>query len=176
MANDGNESEAQGTRASPVSFRVPRIYGVARLRLGGNEPRTELTLLRHRMSQQKPSAPSGIAKLRQSIDQGNVPQSDPMNLDEFIFPNSIASPAGISPSPPEESSSALFNNSASAIPIKHKKDAQDQLHPTFPPASAPIPPQERHRNHEFDYVQRRVRKTSIDEGRVCVKASRSGGR
>jgi GATA-binding protein len=34
------------------------------------------------------------------------------------------------------------------------------------PASLPYPPHEQHRNDEFGYVQRRVRKTSVDERKV----------
>ncbi|KAL9100056.1 MAG: hypothetical protein Q9187_009411, partial [Circinaria calcarea] len=162
----------------PLATQIWKLYSKTKTQLPNQERMENLTwrmmamsLKRKereqaRVSQQKSSAPSGIAKLRQSIDHANIPPSDPMNLDDFIFPNSIASPAGISPSPPDGRSSTLFNTRASAIPIKNKKDVQDQSHPTFPPASAPIPPQLRHRNHEFNYVQRRVRKTSIDEGRA----------
>ena len=116
-------------------------------------------------SQPKSTSPSGITKLRQSTDLTNAPQPDPMNLDEFILPASIASPAGMSPSPPRDKPSASVNTIASAIPIKTRKDLQGQMHSTFPPASVPIP-QDRRRNQEFDYVQRHVRKTSIDERKV----------
>ena len=105
------------------------------------------------------SAPSGIAKLRESADPSTTPDPDAMNIDDFIFPTSIASPAGMSPSSTPPSSSV----NASAIPIKAKKDVQHQLHPEFPPSA---PNQDRLRDREFDYVQRRVRKTSIDETKV----------
>jgi len=118
------------------------------------------------LAQHKSSAPSGIAQLRQSIDHNNAPHSDPMNLDDFIFPTSIASPSDPSPSPPQEFASASTNSIASAIPIKVRKGLQDSSHPTFPPASAPVPPKDYHRGHEFDYIQRHVRKTSIDEKKV----------
>lgn len=87
-----------------------------------------------------------------------------MNIDDYIFQSSTASPTGgVSPSPPTEAAIATSSNAvASAIPIKTKKEMQDSSH--FPP-SAP-PPLDRMRNHEFDYVQRRLRKTSIDETRV----------
>ena len=84
-----------------------------------------------------------------------------MNIDDFIFPTSIASPAGISPSSPPPTS----NINALAIPIKTKKDVQHQPHPEFPPSA---PTQDRIRDREFDYVQRRVRKTSIDETKVRI--------
>lgn len=111
------------------------------------------------------TAPSGIAKLRESVDQSGAPPSDPMNIDEFVFPSSGTSPTDLSPSPPADLTSPSTNAVASAIPIKTKKEMQDQLHANFPP-SAPI--EERRRNREFDYVQRRVRKTSIDETRVIL--------
>ena len=112
-----------------------------------------------RASQQSTSAPSGIAKLRESVDLSNTPESDAMNIDDFIFPTSIASPTGASPSSPP----APSDTNASAIPIKTKKDVQHQMHPDFPPSA---PTQDRLRDREFDYVQRRVRKTSIDETKV----------
>ena len=124
-----------------------------------------------RLSRQHSSAPSGIAQLRKSVDQSAANLPDPMNLDDYIFPSSVGSPAGISPSSPEDSTSASANAVATAIPIKMKKGSHVQEASILPPASAPIPPQYRHRNNEFDYVQRRVRKTSIDESRVSVSLS-----
>ena len=46
------------------------------------------------------NAPSGIAQLRKTSDQ-NVLHADPMNLDDFIFPENVATPAGLvgTPSP-----------------------------------------------------------------------------
>ena len=80
-----------------------------------------------------------------------------MNIDDYIFPTSIATPSiSTPPTPPS-------NAVASAIPIKNKKDTSLQSAAEFPPSA---PSRERARNHEFDYVQRRVRKTSIDETRV----------
>ena len=87
-----------------------------------------------------------------------------MNLDDFIIPTSIASPVAPSPSPPV---TTFTNPSIAAIPIKNKKASHDQPFP-FPPASAPFPPHEAQRSHEFDYVQRRVRKTSIDDIKVVI--------
>lgn len=86
-----------------------------------------------------------------------------MSIDELIQPSSVASPAGISRSPSLERpapSMAL----ASAIPIRKQKEIRAQ---DFGPAraSAPtVPPQIG--NNEFGYLQRHVRKTSIDERRV----------
>ena len=101
---------------------------------------------------------SGIAQLRRASDQAQQYESpDNMDIDDFIEPNSTTSPANLTPSPP----TPLPNTISSAIPIKNRKESHELgIHPGFPP-SAPI--QERARSREFDYVQRRVRKTSIDE-------------
>ena len=116
-----------------------------------------------RLSRQATSAPSGISRLRSSQDEINNAQDDPMNIDDYIFPGSTASPAGASPSPPLETTPAPSAAMASAIPIKTKKGVPEPSHPEFPPSA---PPQDRSRSNEFGYVQRRVRKTSIDETRV----------
>lgn len=118
------------------------------------------------------SGPSGIAQLRKSSDQTptNAQQTehpDAMNLDDFIFADNISTPAGIgiSPSPelskkePEKSSNAV----ASAIPIKMRKESTAQF---AVPQSVPVPHHNPRSNEEFNYVQRHVRKTSIDERRV----------
>lgn len=99
------------------------------------------------------------AHLRTSVDFSNTPDPEAMNIDDFIFPTSIASPAGLSATPP----TPPIHTTAPGIPIQTKKDIHDQSHPNFPPSA---PPHDGMRGHEFDYVQRRVRKTSIDETRV----------
>ncbi|KAL2375154.1 GATA transcriptional activator AreA [Blastomyces gilchristii SLH14081] len=109
------------------------------------------------------AGPSGIARLRQSIDGNNTPlESDPMNIDDFILPASIDSPSGLSPSSPIETAGS-GHAVASAIPIKSRKAEQSPPPDNFMPASFPHPPQHHRQNDEFGYVQRRVRKTSIDE-------------
>jgi GATA-binding protein len=90
-----------------------------------------------------------------------------MNIDDLIFADIISTPAGIgvSPSPelnkkePEKSSNAV----ASAIPIKLRKESSSQF---AVPQSVPVPHHHPRNNDEFNYVQRHVRKTSIDERRV----------
>ncbi|KAG8528711.1 uncharacterized protein KY384_006398 [Bacidia gigantensis] len=103
--------------------------------------------------------PSGIAQLRNglSVPESNI-NADDMNIDDFILPNSTASPANLTPSPPTPPP----NTVVAAIPIKQRKEPQQQhgAFSHFPPSA---PSQERARSREFDYVQRRVRKTSIDE-------------
>jgi GATA-binding protein len=116
------------------------------------------------------SAPSGIAQLRKSSDQtvtnATGDNSDAMNLDDFIFSDNISTPAGLgmSPSPElckkdvEKTSNAV----ASAIPIKMRKESSQFT----VPQSVPVPHHNPRSNEEFNYVQRHVRKTSIDERRV----------
>jgi GATA-binding protein, other eukaryote len=82
---------------------------------------------------------------------------DPMNLDDFLVPNSVASPAGLSPSPSGEK----MISSSTAIPIRRSFAADTSLLSQTAPISAPI-----RRDSEFAYLQRHVRKTSIDERRV----------
>ncbi|KAL8773474.1 MAG: hypothetical protein Q9209_001578 [Squamulea sp. 1 TL-2023] len=116
-----------------------------------------------RRLQQPASAPSGIARLRESQDFTNNSDPDSMNLDDFIVPDSIPSPANMpSPTPSREHVPAQSNAVASAIPIKTRKESEQAPHPNFAPSA---PSHDRSRAREFDYVQRRVRKTSIDETR-----------
>ncbi len=152
LANDGNELEAQGTDASDVSHSI-------------TVPSSRLSLTPFRRSQQgKPPASSGIAQIHKSMDDANGPAPDPMNLDDFIMPNSIASPAGLSPSVPDDSARAT--DRTSALPIKTKNDAQNGTPSSLTPGSVPPPLTQSSRTREFDYVKRRVRKTSVDEQRV----------
>lgn len=123
------------------------------------------------MSSMKPptgaarAAPSGIAQLRRSIDQqGQTQQADSMNLDDFILPSSVGSPAGLSPSPSNERTGPS-NATAPAIPIRKPNHPQELSHLQLAHASAPPVPPTITRDNEFGYIQRHVRKTSIDERR-----------
>jgi GATA-binding protein len=117
---------------------------------------------------QTSNAPSGIAQqLRGSIDHSLDLESasDPMNLDDFIVPSSVASPAGIT-SPAGSEMMGQFNLSHGlGIPITSRSRPQLQIPQNMPPASLPQSSIAQHRTSEFDYVQKRVRKTSIDERR-----------
>lgn len=124
------------------------------------------------------TAPSGIAQLRQSADQqqqqmqaaqAQAAQSDAMNLDDFILPSSVGSPAGLPPSPSNEMR-APTNATAPAIPIRKANQSHDQ-NLALARASAPSVPPTIKRENEFGYVQRHVRKTSIDERRVSALSS-----
>lgn len=164
MAHDGHEPQAEGAGASKAVSVLDRRLVVATR--SSRRVRADST-----RSSQNHSAPSGIAQLRKSVDHTNTPQSEAMNLDDFIFPSSMTSPTVASSSPPEEEEEERGDPTpalAPGIPIKMRAQLQEQSHPQLPPASTPLPPEPRHRNNEFDYVQRRVRKTSIDERRVCV--------
>ena len=117
--------------------------------------------------------PSGIAQLRQSTQQTQAGKGleESMDLDEFIVPSSIGTPAGVSPAPSStagESESLTSVTTLSAIPIKQQQRLQSN-DVSLARASAPsVPPLQASRtNQEFNYVQRHVRKTSIDERRVC---------
>ena len=115
------------------------------------------------------SAPSGIAQqLRMSADQQAQAQPPPetMNLDDFIFPSSVASPAGLSPEPSNEGA-APWNASLPGIPIRRPSQANDH-NLSLTRASAPSVPPTINRENEFGYVTRHVRKTSIDERRVSL--------
>ncbi|KAK8071031.1 hypothetical protein PG997_011234 [Apiospora hydei] len=111
------------------------------------------------------NAPSGIAQLRKTSDQ-NLHQTEPMNLDDFIFSENVATPAGLADTPsPELSTKHLEDKpahvSAAAIPIKSRKVATQH----FVPQSVPVPPHQKHQD-EFGYVTRHARKTSVDERRT----------
>lgn len=114
----------------------------------------------------KPNPPSGIAQLRRSAESSH---GDAMNLDDFIVPSSIASPSGISPSPSMSDVAGPMSGVASAIPIRKQQQLQDQEF--IARASAPSKqPLSNIGGDDFSYVPRHVRKTSIDERRVCIPA------
>lgn len=102
--------------------------------------------------------------MHKSTDEANGPALDPMNLDDFIVPNSIASPTGLTP--PVNDHLAKSANKTAALPINTKKNAQHSTPTPLVPGSVLHPLAHSGRIGEFDYVQRRVRKTSVDERRV----------
>lgn len=119
--------------------------------------------------QRAANPPSGIAQLRQSASSQqqphfSVPAHDHMNLDDFIVPSSIASPVS-QPSPP----ASFEKTTPTGIPIRRHQQLQDEAQDDFVArASAPsvAPTAIDKATDEFAYVQRHVRKTSIDERRV----------
>lgn len=120
----------------------------------------------------KSNQPSGIAQQlrQQSIDQSK--QDDHMNLDDFIVPSSIGSPAGVSPalSGPVADIDEQIPGAAliSGLPINRRQQQIQAEELSLSRASAPSTGFQQSRSkNEFDYVPRHVRKTSIDERRVC---------
>jgi GATA-binding protein, other eukaryote len=111
------------------------------------------------------SKPSGIAQLRKT-SEANVPAgSDPMNLDDFIVPTSVASPAGLpTPSSTEHtlSSGPSSLQQQQTVPINAKQRAK--LQQSAGPAAS-VPKNNADFHSRFDGIPKRVRKTSIDERR-----------
>ncbi|EEQ30152.1 Sodium- and chloride-dependent GABA transporter 1 [Microsporum canis] len=100
---------------------------------------------------------------QRSQDNNTASSAEPMNLDPFVAPSSssISSPAGFSPSMSDDPSSQ--HAVASAIPIRNAKDELQSPMGIVMPASLPHHPHVGTQTSEFGYVQRRVRKTSVDE-------------
>jgi GATA-binding protein len=87
-----------------------------------------------------------------------------MNLDDFLVPTSIASPIGLSPSPSGEKMQGSATAGSTAIPIrKASSSMESDLHLS---RTAPVVVPNAGKSMDFGYVQRHVRKTSIDERRV----------
>ena len=92
-----------------------------------------------------------------------------MNLDEFIVPSSIGTPAGISPAASNLPDESLTSNAStvSAVPIKqHHKTQPEELQTSRASAPTASAMGQVRSSDEFSYVPRHVRKTSIDESRV----------
>ncbi|PUU77539.1 major nitrogen regulator element [Tuber borchii] len=107
-----------------------------------------------------------------SAQYSTLSESDSMFMEDLTFtsPSSmVGSPGGVSScgiahSPSSDNLLTSSHATASAIPIKGSREKEPMINTHLPPASAP----QRHfdtNRGEFDYVQRRVRKTSVDERR-----------
>ena len=131
------------------------------------------------------TAPSGIAQqLRSAADQQMQTQvhqqqhqqppppqtHDTMNLDDFIFPSSVGSPAGLSPDP-SHGAEGPFSAAGPGVPIRKANQLHDHNLSLAHASAPPVPPQI-NRENEFGYVPRHVRKTSIDERRVGPLSAR----
>ncbi|TVY41235.1 Nitrogen regulatory protein [Lachnellula subtilissima] len=183
-AGDELDSPDEMQRKDPLATQIWRLYSKTKKQLPNQERMENLTWRMMAMSLRKrkqreeaarlanqntASAPSGIAQLRNNSDQRTpkpFDNSDAMNLDDFIFSDNISTPAGLGMSPSPEfsknDSEASSNAVASAIPIKMRKEsAQFAV-----PQSVPVPHHNPRSTEEFNYVQRHVRKTSIDERRA----------
>ncbi|KIX10402.1 uncharacterized protein Z518_01484 [Rhinocladiella mackenziei CBS 650.93] len=185
--SDELESPEELQKKDPLGTQIWKLYSRTKSRLPNQERMENLTWrmmamnLRRREQKQaaakqaqvksptEPSAPSGIAQqLRKSVDTSAESEqpSDPMNLDDFIVPSSVASPAGMtSPATSEPVNGQSKPTQAPGIPIAARTKPQVQIPKGLPPSSMPQSSIPLRRSSEFDYVQKRVRKTSIDERR-----------
>ncbi|PCG93094.1 Protein of unknown function DUF1752 [Penicillium occitanis (nom. inval.)] len=190
------DSPDEMQRKDPLATQIWKLYSRTKSQLPNQERMENLTwrmmamslkrqereraeqarLAAQQAAQKSSSAtPSGIAQLRQATQSNNATSAsasaDFMNLDEFIVPSSIGSPAGIETLPATSDhnlASQSHSVAQSGIPIKTRKDQNVSQAPLVP-ASLPHPSQELRRNDEFGYVQRRVRKTSVDERKAPRK-------
>lgn len=185
-SNNNNENLEQKQQNDPLAIQVWRFFSKTKQALPSQERMENLTWRmmhsRLRRKQQEDddddsrsgrptggattnNAPSGIAQLRKTSEQ-NLAQSDPMNLDDFIFSENVATPAGLpatpSPEAPKQIEEKPAHATAAAIPIKSRKMSAPHV---FVPHSVPVPPHQRNQD-EFGYVTRHPRKTSIDERRT----------
>lgn len=123
------------------------------------------------------NTPSGIAQqLRKSSENVANINPEPMNIDDFIFSEDAATPAGISfspllqPNPGDGQNKTIPTAAAHGIPIKSRKDPahlqQQAQQQQLVPQSVPEPPH--HQSNEFHYINRHHRKTSIDDRRVSL--------
>ncbi|KUJ23425.1 uncharacterized protein LY89DRAFT_573562 [Mollisia scopiformis] len=181
-AGEELDSPDEMQKKDPLATQIWRLYSKTKKQLPNQERMENLTWrmmamsLRKRrqeeaarlLKQNSMPAPSGIAQLRKSSDQtpsATTESQDPMNLDDFIFSDNISTPAGLGTSPSPElakkESEKSSNAVASAIPIKMRKESSQFA----VPQSVPVPHHNPRSNEEFNYVQRHVRKTSIDERR-----------
>ncbi|KAJ9212692.1 transcriptional regulator family: GATA type zinc finger [Paecilomyces variotii] len=199
---EGLEDPDEMQKKDPLATQIWKLYTRTKTQLPNQERMENLTWrmmamsLRRkereaRLAQQKrnsidhrstanTSTPGGISQLRKSLDHtatnagnSNNEEADPMNLDDFIIPSSIGSPSGIPASPSADKGSTSDNAVASAIPIKGRKDQATASHGPLVPASLPHPPQDQRKNGEFSYVQRRIRKTSVDERKTRKRPAES---
>ncbi|EED15341.1 GATA transcriptional activator AreA [Talaromyces stipitatus ATCC 10500] len=193
--SNAGESPDEMQRKDPLATQIWKLYSRTKSQLPNQERMENLTWRMMAMSlkrqereraeqarraaqqaAQKPSTtPSGIAQLRQASQSNNAASTsasaDFMNLDEFIVPSSIGSPSGIETLPAttdHNTATQPHSVAPSGIPIKGRKD-QNLSHGPLIPASLPQPSQDLRRNDEFGYVQRRVRKTSVDERKAPRK-------
>ncbi|KAF2149620.1 hypothetical protein K461DRAFT_231310 [Myriangium duriaei CBS 260.36] len=179
-------------KEDPLGTQIWRLYSKNRAQLPNAERMENLTwrmmsmnlrrkeLARHRCvihlpvmagldlptSRPAANAPSGIAQLRQSSQTRATPSADSMNLDEFLVPNAASSPSvtvsRVSSSEALQSSTAT----ASAIPIRKQNQIREQDNHLSRASAPSAPPVARNKHQqEFGYVQRHLRKTSIDERR-----------
>lgn len=176
-AQGGLDDTEELQKQDPLATQIWKMYTRTKSQLPNQERMENLTWRMMAMSlrrkqeqektqpQRKSEPKTDIEYLQQGNNDGYL-MSDPMHLDEFMSPSPGCSPS--SSTEPQVQSHAM----TSAIPIKMKD--QDVSPPgILMPASFPHPPQEDRRNSEFGYVQRRVRKTSVDERKTLKRPAES---
>ncbi|CAN8100364.1 unnamed protein product [Discula destructiva] len=176
--NDGlagmSSSPEELAKEDPLATQVWRFFAKAKQNLPNQERMENITWrmmtvsLRKQAQQIKESnrpsetaqrPPSGIAQLRKNSEQ-QTSTSEPMNMDDFIVAENMAPSAGpvASPSPEMPKQSSRLH----AISIKQRQASL----PHFVPQSVPVPAHAPNAQHEFGYITRHHRKTSIDERRT----------
>lgn len=160
-----NTEEMQ--KKDPLATQIWKMYSRTKSQLPNQQRMENLTWrmmhvsLRKEREEKEKMQMHDVEDYSTAAHHDYLVDDDVMNLDDFIAPSFIDTPSGVSPSPgPDVPSSS--HTVASAIPIKSRKE-HHPLHHEAMPASFGHPPQDERRNSEFGYVQRRVRKTSIDE-------------
>ncbi|KAK2746494.1 hypothetical protein FQN57_003120 [Myotisia sp. PD_48] len=165
----------------PLATQIWKLYSRTKTRLPNQERMENLTwrMMAVSLRREKEQANSrqddhnnGVEEAHnrqqqhspQSYDDDYSSTPEPMNIDDLIVTSSAVSPEGV---PPTIAGADLSINHAvaSAIPIKNVKELSESETSAgmVMPASLPHPPRVQTRTGEFDYVQRRVRKTSVDE-------------
>ncbi|KAI1006381.1 Nitrogen catabolic enzyme regulatory protein [Podosphaera aphanis] len=173
------ESIDQMQKEDPLATQVWKLYSKTKLQLPNQERMENLTWRMMALSLKKyrdqattrhvysTNTPSGIAQLRKEKEGkrpslGNRSQ-DLMNLDETTVKKTTTMLAKRGTSSPNlntiNEQIKSFNAVSSAIPIKTRRvPTQFAI-----PQSVPVLQHNSQYNQEFGYVQRHVRKTSIDE-------------
>ncbi|KMQ43893.1 hypothetical protein HL42_5409 [Trichophyton rubrum] len=162
-----NTEELQ--KNDPLATQIWKLYSRTKTQLPNQERMENLTWRMMAVSLRKEKErEQAQARLGQQSEEAQRPQepasaAEPMNVDSFVAPSSsISSPTGFSPLMSEDPSSQ--HAVASAIPIRNAKEEQeDSPMGIVMPASFPHHPHVGTQTSEFGYVQRRVRKTSVDE-------------
>ncbi|KIN04389.1 hypothetical protein OIDMADRAFT_116344 [Oidiodendron maius Zn] len=184
-AGEELDSPEEMQKKDPLATQIWRLYSKTKKQLPNQERMENLTwrmmamsLRRHKQEQAAryvdrrhgsappASGPSGIAQLREHSEQNLADSADAMNLDEFIFSENMSTPTGLGATPSPEIAKATLEKpsstaAAAAIPIKMRKESSQFA----VPQSVPVPHHTSRGVEEFNYVQRHIRKTSIDERR-----------
>ncbi|KKY22431.1 putative gata transcriptional activator [Diplodia seriata] len=144
-------------KKDPIGTQIWKLYNKQKSQLPNSERMENLTwrMMSMNLRKMRRQSAHGIAQLR-SLSQDKQAHHDlegsraePMNLDDFIVPSSVASPAGVpdSPSASDDQPSSK-NATAPAIPIRKQSQLNDQtLH--ISRASAPSVQPAVKRENEF---------------------------